>query len=148
MLLKIVQDTAVNSSQRDVCLIVAGRIFERCSALTDNFNVFVKNVHAISARNFLQLVYHSNVRMFTQGGVKLRPVTGRMLRKVVFGPRGAVWFDLIGVRGKSERRDADEQQLQKQSQFLRRRGSVLDSTSLMSTGKKLLQRPASLEITR
>ena len=41
--------------------------------------------------------------------------------------------------------NADEQKLQKQTQFVRRRRSVFDSTK--NRKKKLLQRPASLEIT-
>ena len=41
--------------------------------------------------------------------------------------------------------NADEQKLQKQTQFVRRRRSVLDSSIKR---RKLLQRPASLEITR
>ncbi len=42
--------------------------------------------------------------------------------------------------------NADEQKLQKQTQFVRRRRSVLDSSKKRK--KKPLQRPASLEITR
>jgi hypothetical protein len=53
---------------------------------------------------------------------------------------------LMNAKGRAAQGDADEQQLQKQTQFLRPPRAVFDPTN--EHRKKLLQQPASLEITR
>ena len=53
---------------------------------------------------------------------------------------------MMNAKGRAAQGDADEQQLQKQTQFLRPPRAVFDPTN--EHRKKLLQQPASLEITR